>query len=286
MTLSTVSLNALRAFEAAARHLSFTRAAAELSVTQAAISHQVKALEARLGVSLFRRTSRGLLLTDEGLALVPTLARAFEDMHRLLDQFAGGRRREVLTVSIIGTFAVWLMTRLPAFEAAHPFIDLRLFTNNNRVDLAGESLDLAVRFGDGAWHGTDAVRLLHAPFAPLCNPRVAARLRAPEDLAGVSLLRSYRVRDWETWLAAAGVSGIVARGAQFDSSWIMVEAAIRGDAVALVPVAMFADELASGRVSQPFPQTVDLGSYWLTRLISRSVTPAMSAFEAWLLEAV
>lgn len=285
MTISTVSLNSLRAFEAAARHLSFTRAGLELSVTQAAISHQVKALEERLATALFRRTSRGLVLTDEGAALVPILSATFENLKRSLEQFQGGRMKEVLTISVIGTFAIWLMARLPGFQQQHPEIDLRLQTNNNRVDLAGESLDFAIRFGDGAWHGTESVKIMDAPFSPLCSPRVAERLSEPSDLIGMTLLRSFRQGDWQAWLSAAGVDHILAKGPQFDSSRLMIEAAIHTEAVALAPVAMFDTELTAGRLVQPFALELPLGSYWLTRLKSRTPTAAMLAFEEWILSA-
>ncbi len=283
--LTDVSLNALRAFEAAARHLSFTRAGLELSVTQAAVSHQVKALEARLGAVLFRRTARGLVLTDEGHALLPTLTEAFERLSRVLGQFQGGRFKEVLTLSVVGTFAVgWLLPRLPTFRAAYSNIDLRLLTNNNHVDLAGESLDYAIRFGDGAWPGCDAELVAPAPFAPLAAAALAARLTAPPDLADATLLRSYRIDDWPMWLTAAGVSGIAARGPLFDSSWIMVQAAILGEGVALAPPSMFAAELAAGRIVRPFAMEVDAGAYWLTRLKTRPVTRAMETFRDWLTE--
>nr|WP_275451539.1 LysR family transcriptional regulator [Azospirillum lipoferum] len=198
-------LNALRAFEASARHLSFTRAAIELCVTQAAVSHQVKLLEERLGASLFHRLPRGLALTDEGRALRPTLEEAFDRIGWLLDQFEGGRFREVLTVGAVGTFAVgWLLPRLTRFREAHPFVDLRLSTNNNRVDIAAEGLDYAIRFGDGAWHGTDAVRLFDAPLSVLCAPEIARRLRDPADVGRETLLRSYRSDEWPGWFAAGG----------------------------------------------------------------------------------
>jgi LysR family transcriptional regulator of beta-lactamase len=158
-------LNALRAFEVSARHLSFTRAAIELNVTQTAISQHVKNLEDRMGVLLFRRLPRGLALTDEGLALLPALAESFGRIGLLLEQFRDGRFREVLTVGSVGTFAVgWLIPRIAAFQQAHPFVDLRLLTNNNRVDIAGEGLDYAIRFGDGAWHGVDAEPLFGSPL--------------------------------------------------------------------------------------------------------------------------
>lgn len=284
--ISSVSLSALRAFEAAARHLSFTRAGLELSVTQAAISHQVKALEDRLGLELFRRTPRGLVLTDEGRALMVPVSDTFERLSRALGQFEDGRLKEVLTVGAVGTFAVgWLLERLPDFQARHPAIDLRLLTNNNKVDLAGESLDYAIRFGDGAWHGIHAEKIMAAPCSAVCSAQTAKRLRTPQNLAGLPLLRSYRASDWPSWLEKAGVPNLTARGPLFDSSWIMVQAALRGDGVALVPVAMFRRELDSGLLVQPFDVEADLGSYWLTRLMSRPPFPAMSLFRNWLLMA-
>ena len=282
--LSSVSLSALRAFEAAARNLSFTRAGLELSVTQAAISHQVKGLEERLGLELFRRTPRGLVLTDEGHALMAPVSDTFERLSRALGPFEGGKLKEVLTVGVVGTFAVgWLMAKLPDFHVQHPTIDLRLLTNNNKVDLAGESLDYAIKFGDGAWHGIHSEKIASAPFSPVCSAQTAKRLRATADLAAFPLLRSYRAQDWPLWLEHAGAPNITARGPLFDSSWIMVQAALRGEGVALVPVSMFRRELEDGILVQPFAAEVDLGSYWLTRLMSRSESPAMASFRNWVL---
>ena len=159
-------LNALRAFEASARHLNFTRAALELSVTQTAVSAQVRNLEDRLGVALFRRLPRGLALTDEGQCLLPMLSDSFGRLGLILDQFRAGGYREPLTVSVVTTFAVgWLLPRIDRFRRDHAFVDLRILTHNNKVDLAGEGLDLAVRFGQGAWHGTQAEPLMCAPLA-------------------------------------------------------------------------------------------------------------------------
>ena len=275
-------LNSLRAFEAAARHLSFTKAAIELNVTPAALSHQVKALEERLGAPLFRRLPRGLALTDEAQALLPVLSDAFDRVAALLHGFDRGMDRELLSVGVVGTFALgWLLPRLPAFAEACPFVDLRLTTNNNRVDLAEEGLDCAIRFGDGAWHGTDAVPLLAAPLTPLCAPDVAVRLREPVDLANEVLLRSYRTGEWVAWLEAAGVSPPSLVGPVFDSAALMVAAALAGHGVALVPAGMFARELEAGQAARPFDLSVDLGGYWLTSLKSRKPTPAMAAFSAW-----
>ena len=230
-------LNAMRAFEASARHLSFTRAALELCVTQNAVSAQVKNLEQRLGVALFRRLPRGLALTDEGAALLPMLSESFERMRLVLEQFEGGLRREVLTVAVVGTFAVgWLLPRLAAFRRDHPSIDLRVLTNNNRVDLAAETL-----------------------------------------------LRSYRADEWTRWCTAAGIEPPLLRGPVFDSSIAMAAAAAQGIGVALLPPAMFGEELRTERLVQPFALGVSLGRYWITRLKSRTPTQAMRVFQGWVI---
>jgi LysR family transcriptional regulator of beta-lactamase len=282
----TLPLNALRAFEASARHLSFTRAASELNVTQTAVAAQVKNLEGRLGVPLFRRLPRGLALTDEGLALLPMLSDSFTRLGTIFEQFRGGKYQEPLTVAVVATFAVgWLMPRLAAFQDAHPFVDLRLATHNNKVDLAGEGLDYAIRFGDGAWHGTQAEPLLDAPMAPVCSPAVARRLASPEDLGRETLLRSFRSDEWQRWFAAAGVRAAppVLRGPVFDSSLALAAAAAAGAGVALLPTAMFQHDLRQQRLVQPFGVEVPLGRYWLTRLQSKALTPAMAQFRDWLL---
>ena len=219
-------LNALRAFEASARHLNLTRAALELHVTQTAVSQHIRKLEDHLGKPLFRRLPRGLALTDEGLALLPTLSDAFARMETALEQIRENRPREVLTVGVVGTFAVgWLLPRLRHFQQTHPFVDLRLLTHNNRVDMAGEGLDYAIRFGDGAWHGTHAQQIFQAPLSPMCTPALAQGLQQPSDLARLPLLRSYRTDEWTAWFAAAGLPCPVLRGAVFDSSLTLAEAA-------------------------------------------------------------
>lgn len=276
-------LNALRAFEASARHLSFTKAAIELCVTQAAISHQVKGLEERLGVELFRRLPRGLALTDEGRSLLPTLRESFDRIAGLLERFETGKPVEVLNVGAVGTFALgWLLPRLAGFRQAHPEIDLRLTTNNNRVDLAAEGLDYALRFGGGAWHGTAALRLFEAPMTPVCAPVLTETLHQPVDLADHALLRSYRADEWTLWSEAAGIEPLQARGPVFDSSIALAEVAAAGEGVALVPALLFSRYFDDGRLLRPFPIEVSLGSYWLTWLQSRSLTPAMLAFRDWL----
>ncbi|WP_107677481.1 LysR substrate-binding domain-containing protein [Agrobacterium sp. LAD9] len=287
MVRQFLPLNGLRAFEASARHLSFTRAAIELCVTQAAVSQQVKGLEKRLGVALFQRLPRGLKITAEGEALLPTVTSSFDQMATTLDRIEAGQVRELLFLGVVGTFAVgWLLPRLQAFQKQHPFIDVRVSTNNNRVDMAAEGLDFAIRFGQGSWHGTDAFRLFEAPLSPLCTPKLAETLKTPADLMEATLLRSYRADEWSNWFAAAGVTPAaqVNAGIVFDTSLGMMEAALQGLGVALAPPSMFSRHLASAAIIQPFPVTISLGSYWLTRLQSKPPTPAMQAFSDWMFE--
>jgi LysR family transcriptional regulator of beta-lactamase len=280
-------LNALRAFEASARHLSFTKAGLELRVGQAAISHQVKGLEDRLGVALFRRLPRGLALTDEGQSLIPAIAESFGHLRATLEQFEHGHFRGVVSVGVVGTFATgWLLSRLPSFREAHPFVDLRIQTNNNLVDLAGEGLDFAIRYGDGCWRSTNATLLVSAPLSAVCAPHIAERIAQPEDLAEEELLRSYRVDEWPRWFTAAGVTCPAVKGTVFDSSVIMAEAAVQGAGVALLPVAMFERELSLGRLVQPFDTKVAIGDYWLTSLKSKAETDAMRAFRTWIVAGV
>jgi LysR family transcriptional regulator of beta-lactamase len=276
-------LNALRAFESSARHLSFTRAALELNVTQAAVSQQVRVLEERLGTTLFKRLPRGLGMTDEGRALLPVLSDSFSRIEAVLKQFDGGHFHEVLTVGVVGTFAVgWLMPRLRLFRQTHPFVELRLLTNNNLVDLAAEGLDFAIRFGEGVWPATHNELLLDAPLAVLCAPEIAKRLTTPDDLAKETLLRSYRADEWITWFSAAGLEPWTVNGPVFDSSRLMVEAAVQGAGIALAPPRMFVRELQMGLLVCPFDAEVKTGSYWLTCLKSRRMSPAMQLFRDWI----
>ncbi|AFT71677.1 putative beta lactamase transcriptional activator [Alloalcanivorax dieselolei B5] len=283
MDVPQLPLNALRAFEASARLCNFTRAGQELNVTQTAISHQVKALEDQLGVTLFTRLPRGLALTDEGHALLPVLTDAFERISGAVTRLQEGRFQEVVTLGVVGTFAIgWLLPRLSDFRDRHPSIDLRLKTNNNVADIVAEGLDYFIRFGDGAWHGTDALPLLDAPLSPVCAPALADQLKQPADLHGVPLLRSFRRDEWERWFQAAGMVPPTPRGGMFDSSALLLEAAAGGEGVALLPVTMFQQALGQGRVKQPFELAVDTGRYWLTKLKSRQETPAMGRLREWL----
>ena len=283
MNRTQLPLNALRAFEAAARHQNVTRAAEELCVTQAALSHQIKALEAMLGVTLFRRLARGVALTDEGAALLPVLSESFDRIGETLDRFVAGTYRDVLGVGVVSTFAIgWLLPRLPAFERAHPGIELRLQTNNNRVDLIGEGIDVTIRFGDGDWQGQVCSPILDAPLSPVCAPSVAGTLRRPADLATRALLRSYRQDEWTRWFEAAGLPRVDARGPVFDSSLALASAAAAGAGIALLPARLFARDLDAGTLVRPFALEIDVGRYWFTRLRSRPESAAARTFREWL----
>ncbi len=280
---TSLPLNALRAFEASARHLNFTRAALELSVTQAAVSQQVRLLEDQLGTALFKRLPRGLELTDEALVLLPVLSEAFSQIQTVLKRFEGGYFHEVLTIAVVGTFAVgWLLPRLKAFREQHPFIELKILTNNNVVNLASEGLDYAIRFGTGNWAATENRLLFDASHTVLCSADIARRLSTPDALTKEILLRSYRPDEWDQWMIAAGMDPWRAAGAVFDSSRLMAEAAMQGEGVALVPVSMFAREMEAGCLVRPFTTEITLGSYWLTRLKSKRMSAAMQVFEEWL----
>ncbi|GKX57481.1 LysR family transcriptional regulator [Leminorella grimontii] len=280
---SNLPLNALRAFEASARHLSFTRAALELYVTQAAVSQQVRMLEDRLGMTLFKRLPRGLEMTDEAQALFAVLTDVFGQIDAVFRKFEGGGYREVLSVAAVGTFAVgWLFPRIEKFRQEHPFVELRLRTNNNVVNLAAEGLDFAIRFGAGTWPSTHNQMLLNAPLSALCTPETAERLSCPADLLKENLLRSYRVEEWDSWFAAAGVVAERVNGLVFDSSRLMVETAIHTGGVALAPPRMFARELETAQIVRPFDVEIDVGSYWLTHLKSKPMTPAMEIFRDWI----
>lgn len=283
MDRPNLPLTALRAFEVAARQGSFTSAAVELCVSQAAVSHQIISLEKMLGVQLFKRTSGGLVMTEEGAALLPVLTSAFDQFSNVLDRFLDGQYRETLNVGVVTTFAAgWLLDRMPEFTERYPSIDLRISTNNNRADLVREGLDMAIKFGNAAWQGLTAIPILEAPLTPLCSIEVADRLTAPRDLASENLLRSYRADEWPSWFAQQQLACPDIRGPVFDSSVALAEIAAKGLGVALLPFNMFEDYIESQRLVRPFPSEVSTGSYWLVHLKTKTKTPAMTLFQEWL----
>ena len=283
-------LNAMRAFDAAARHLSFTRAADELHVTQAAISHQVKALEQDLRVPLFKRMNRALALTDEGQALLPFVRNAFEQLSAgvsELERFCCGG---TLTVTAPPTFAgEWLVPRLGRLHLAHPEIDLRLNASPRVVDLVREGVDCGIRHGEGIWPGLHCYRLFQPVVKPVCSPALLEGdhpLRTPADLAHHTLLHAIDGFDeWQLWLRAAGVEGIdLSRGLRFDNGDHAMKAAVAGAGVAIGRRPLINDELANGRLIEPFDVSLDNQcAYHLVVPEATADQPKIAAFRGWLL---
>lgn len=284
-------LNALRAFEAAARHLSFTKAAEELSITPSAISHQIRGLEAHLGVCLFRRASRALILTDEGQSYLPALRDAFDAIHGATARLAARKAAGPLTVSLLSSFAVrWLIPRLPRFQSRHPEIEVRLSTTPRPVDFRREDVDCAIRHGRGRWPGLAADLLLSEDLFPVCSPQLLAGrhpLREPRDLAHHALFQiEMRRDDWRIWLNAAEIAGIdPERGPLFESSDLALRAAAEGLGVAIGSSALVEDDLKAGRLVAPFAGRLPTDSgYYFVVPEDRRDQPKIAAFRAWLLE--
>ncbi len=282
-------LNALRAFEAGARHLSFTKAAQELHVTQAAVSHQVKLLEEDLGVSLFRRMTRKLALTEEGRALMRVAGEALDaiagEAARLRDA-PGGR---TLSLSLIPTFGVkWLAQRLGRFWALHPDIDLRLHHSIHLVDFARDEVDAAVRWGGGAWPGVEAVYLMRAGLVPVCSPALCKgppALNVPDDLRHHTLLHVRDYVDWAQWLAVAGAREVEARrGPIIDDPSVLHQAAIDGQGVALESESIVRADLEARRLVKPFDVDLDRdNAYYLVAPPRHFERPNVQAFRDFLL---
>src|SRR5688572_27497554 len=249
-------LTALRAFEAAARHLSFKHAAAELSLTPTAISHQVRQLEDHLGVRLFVRGTRRVDLTAAGQSLFPALRDGFDAMARAVQAVRPGTQTRALVLSTTMAFASrWLLQRLARFAAAHPRIALHLHTSDEPVDLQGGAAQLAVRYGPGSYPGLNCVPLLPSRFAPVCAPGL--RVRGMQDLARVPLIgfkwfrRDAATPDWPLWFERAGCAP-VPRQLHFSDEVHAIQAAIAGQGVALINLALVADELRTDMLCRPF----------------------------------
>lgn len=282
-------LGALVAFEAAGRHLSFTRAAAELHVTQTAISHQVRALEEHLAVRLFRRLPRALSLTDAGERFLPVVREALD---RIDEASARLRQRDAsgtLTVSVLPSFAArWLVPRLGRFRAAHPTIDVRIDARPELVDFVHDDVDVAVRYGRGRYPGLRADRLMAEEIFPVCSPalrRGRPPLRRPNDLRHHTLLHAETHDDWHAWLLARGVRGVEpTRGPMFTDSSMVVQAAVAGQGVALGRRVLVDADLAAGRLVRPFGRALPSAfAYFVVCPESGAERPKVRAFREWLL---
>lgn len=284
-------LSALRAFEAAARHLSFTRAAEELAMTQAAVSYQIKILEERVGAALFVRKPRQVLLTETGQALAIASTDAFRKIAEAFETARTGGQG-TLSISTIPTFAAnWLALHLGSFQMDNPKIAVRIETSDVLVDLARDNIDVAVRSSRvGEWAGLDAHFLFHETFTPMLSPALAASIggvHEPADLLKLPIIDSGD-RWWTTWFGLVGVDAAAALAerprSQFGSQSYEGRAVVAGHGVGILTPAMFSQELAAGSLIQPFDILGhDDHSYWLVHQSARRNVPKIRAFREWLL---
>ncbi|QQN63937.1 transcriptional regulator GcvA [Bradyrhizobium diazoefficiens] len=292
MTARLPSLNGLRAFEAAARHLSFTLAASELNVTQTAISHQIRRLEEELGIRLFIRQNRALALTPEARDYLPGVRAAFNDLRLATDRLLRKDEDKVLTISTIASLAAkWLLPRLTDFQESHPGIDVRITTSTSLVDFQRDNVDAAIRYGRGQWPGVRAEWLMADELFPVCSPSLLRRdkpLRQPEDLKDHVLLHTNNGDDWRLWLTAAGLPTGISRqpGITFDMTFVTVQAAIDGMGVAMGRTSYVQDDIAKGRLVVPFKIALpaDAGFY-LVSPEGRREAPKLAAFRQWMIAA-
>lgn len=290
------SLNALRAFEAAGRHLSFSKAAEELHVTPAAVGHQVKVLEHDLGALLFDRLNRALRLTPAGQSLLPGLSEVFYRVTEVVETFRRRDANRPLTVSMPPSFgATWLMPRLERFRARHPDIDVRLDADNRVVDLVHEDVDVGLRYGQGDYPGMRVDCLLSEEVFPVCSPRLLDAehpLRALEDLRWHTLLHvdGYAQDDywpdWDMWLHSAGMSDLeVRRGLHFNHTVLALQAAARGHGVALGSRVLAGNDLKEGRLVRPFAHGSRMSfAYYMVCPEALADEPRIAAFREWIIE--
>ncbi|MCF4165546.1 transcriptional regulator GcvA [Zavarzinia compransoris] len=282
--MDRLPLNALRAFEAAARHLSLTRAAEELHLTHGAISHQVRALEALLGAALFNRRGRGVVLTEAGQHLAGVLTGSFAQINQAMNTVRR-QSNDTLTISVLTSFAArWLVPRLERFHEAHPEVVLSMRTGRELADLRRDGVDLAIRSGRGNYPGLDVRFLMAEDLFAVASPQLAGGLpETPADLRRYLLLRD-SFDDWAMWCRAAGFDFTSLRfGTVFQDSAVLLDAAARGGGIALARSALVAPDLESGRLVRLFDvQVPDLFSYWTVTLPERADEPAIAHFRDWL----
>ncbi len=285
-------LNSLRAFEAAARHLSFTRAADELFVTQAAVSHQIKGLEEFLGVQLFIRKNRKLLLTDEGQEYWPKIRDIFEKLAVATEQIKAQGASGALNISVVPTFAiVWLVPRLSRFNALYPDIEVRLKATDREVDFVQEDIDVAIYYEKGDYPGMYSETLLNEFLTPVCAPSLLdgdKPLNEPEDLKHHMLLHDASTEEWRDWLKLAGVRGVdLRKGPVFSHSSMVMQAAIHGQGVALGHNVLAQPDIETGRLCCPFDIVLPSDyKYDLVCPEEWAERPKIKAFRDWIVETV
>jgi len=286
-------LNALRAFEAAARHLSLSLAAAELNVTPAAISHQVRLLEDHIGLAVFERNGRGLVLTDAGAAGLRDLREAFAHLTAAMDAIGALGETGTLTVSVAPSFAAkWLLPRLQSFERAHPEIDVHVSASMQLADFARDRVDVAIRYGAGGYADVFFEKILAETVVPVCSPELlnGEILRSARDLANLTLLHDDSpdndpsCPNWDMWLRAAGVDDVdVDRGPRFNQASLVIESAILGRGVALAKSTLAAADIQARRLVRPIAteRPVDF-AYWFVAPRAKLNLPKVVYFREWL----
>lgn len=293
MAMPLPSLNALRAFEATARHLSMTRAAEELHVTPGAVSLQIRELETALGLPLFQRRPRALVLTPEGTAYAGRIQAAFALIREATADVTVKRRAAPLSVTCTASVAAqWLLPRLAAFQAELPGIDIQINSSNRVFDLERDGIDLAIRHGSGQYEGLSTVLWMDDALLPVLSPELVRRaggaITDVTDLAEIPLLHDESTDDWRKWLSEMGADDIDAsRGAVFSGGNGAIEAALAGLGVALVRYAFVEREITAGRLVAPFSHTITQSSaYYLVSPFSALRRPEVVALRDWLLREV
>ncbi|WP_062202917.1 LysR family transcriptional regulator [Aureimonas sp. AU12] len=281
------SSSALAAFDAVARHRSFSLAAGELSLTQSAVSRQVAALEDQLGVALFERTSRSVALTDAGRAYAGAVEPALGRIRQATLQLLTQRPANVLNLAIPPTFGTrWLMPRIPGFVAAHPTITLNFATRIGQFDFARDGLDAAIHIGRPEWPGAECRFLMGETVAPVCSPDFLARHRISKaaDLVGLPLFHmASRPGAWGQWFEGAGLAAAADGGMRFEQFALVAQACIGGLGVALMPLFLIRAELDSGQLVLADPREVDSPSaYYLVAPSFAQAGPALTAFSDWI----
>lgn len=285
------SISSIRAFEAAGRMLSFTRAAAELNVTQSAVSHGVRDLEQKFKVSLFQRDGRSLVLSEAGRLYLPFATEALGRLRlgerALLDP---QRKARVLTVSVSPSFAAkWLVPRLGAFSTAHPDLELRISANPQHIDFLDGEIDLAVRHGDGNWSALECTRLCEEQLFPVCSPSLfrGKPPRTPAELLKHTLIHHRTMDAWRTWLRAFGVAapGGSAHGLVLNEMSLAIDAAVSGQGIALARSALAHRDLAEGRLARPMAESQPATfAYWIVCSPANAAAPKIARFREWLLQ--
>jgi LysR family transcriptional regulator, glycine cleavage system transcriptional activator len=286
-------LRSMRAFAAAGRLMSFSKAAEELGVTPAAISHQIKEIEDQLGVAVFLRTSRSMSLTREGEILLTACSESLEMLSRAIKRLKRLEIKNQLKVSASPSFAAkWLVPRLGAFEQAHPQVDVWLSAAIELVDLTAGEVDVAIRYGSGRYPGLEVRRLMSETVIPVISPDLLAQqsLESPADLKNHILLHDGSpdlddsCPDWSMWLAARGVRGVDGnRGPRFNQSSLVIEAAVNGRGVALAKLTLAQADLDAGRLVAPLQITTAIDfAYYLVHSKAKGRLPQVKAFNAWL----